>query len=126
MSSCCPYWWAAQQQYIGIGVLYGSPGSFYDTFHGYKSYDFGIFAQLYGGRYALFANHNLYENKGIADKTMTRKHINLTTLAINNGIYDAKFWYKADYDEHCLPCLNTCYDIDLNEACYNTFRNCLQ
>ncbi|KAK6073439.1 Carboxypeptidase S1 [Seiridium cupressi] len=53
----------------------------------------------YGGRYLpLVANEVLDKHNGIANGTVNGTHVNLTTLGINDGFYDAKIWYRALID----------------------------
>jgi carboxypeptidase C (cathepsin A) len=55
--------------------------AFYAAFPEYKSRDFGIFTESYGGHYgAHFAKYILAQNK-----TKTGELVNLVALGINNG-----------------------------------------
>lgn len=96
----------------------------------------------------LFAKHVLDQNDGIKNGTVDGVHINLKTVGINDGIYDAKIWYRSvieyahdnpyrqlanssmvdaymvNYTTLCLPSLDVCYETDTDADCYNAFDNC--
>ncbi|KAI1257452.1 hypothetical protein MGN70_000492 [Eutypa lata] len=152
-------------QPIGVGFSYGSAccdstdtaaiyvwnliQAFYDNFPEYESRDFAIFAQSYGGRYGpLFANHILEQNVAVEDGTVEGEHVNLVTLAMNDGLYNMTEWYIGlieysysnpyrqliddsfrdelydYYRETCLPALEICYSTDDDDDCYSADSQC--
>ncbi|KZP12484.1 serine carboxypeptidase [Athelia psychrophila] len=94
-------------QPIGVGFSYGTESvgtseaaaadvwSFMQIFlkdsrfSKYANASLAIWTESYGGHYGpTFANHFLEQNTGIANGTVTGINLNLTTLAIGNGITD--------------------------------------
>lgn len=73
--------------------------AFYAAFPQYKSRDFGIFTESYGGHYGpQFASYIQSQNAKIAAGTATGEPINLVALGINNGWIDATLQYPAYVD----------------------------
>lgn len=147
-------------QPIGVGFSYGTNNvnstetaapyvwkliqAFYSSFPEYKSRDFGIFTESYGGHYGPeFAKYILDQNKAKAGED-----INIVALGINNGWFDSKiqepayvsYSYnnsyrpiisKTQYDTYmnayttkCLPALNSCASSGSNSACKNADSAC--
>lgn len=140
-------------QPIGVGFSYGNNPvtstvtaapyvwkliqAFYSSFPEYKSRDFGIFTESYGGHYGPeFAKYIQDQNKAKAGE-----NINIVALGINNGWFDAQiqepayvqFSYnntykplisKSQYDSYmnayktkCQPKLQACYKSGSNADC---------
>jgi len=140
-------------QPIGVGFSYGNNTvnstvtaapyvwkliqAFYSSFPEYKSRDFGIFTESYGGHYGPeFAKYILDQNKANAGT-----NINIIALGINNGWIDAAIQepayiqyslnnsYKpliasAQYTEYmskftntCAPALKTCASTGSDSDC---------
>lgn len=118
--------------------------AFYASFPEYKSRDFGIFTESYGGHYGPeFAKYILDQNKAKAGE-----NINIVALGANNIWTDAKIQepayvtyslnnsYKAlitksqytsymnAYNNKCLPAINTCLSSGTNSACKNADTVC--
>lgn len=147
-------------QPIGVGFSYGDNAvnstetaapyvwkliqAFYSSFPQYKSRDFGIFTESYGGHYGpQFAKFILDQNKANAGET-----INLVALGINNGWHDAVIQEKAyidyslnnsykalisksqhktymsRYTSTCLPALEKCVRSGSNADCTNADNTC--
>ncbi|PVI04790.1 carboxypeptidase S1 [Periconia macrospinosa] len=118
-------------QPIGVGFSYGTSDvnstetaapyvwkliqAFYSSFPQYKSRDFGIFTESYGGHYGPeFANYILDQNKANAGE-----NINLVALGINNG------WFDAQIQEvhYVTFAHNNSYRQLLTDTQYNTYMN---
>lgn len=107
----------------------------------YKSRDFGIFTESYGGHYGPeFASYIQQQNAGISNGTVQGEEINLVAVGINNGLYDYKIQEKANiefaqnnsykalvtdaeadrlnraYETSCLPALEKCDGVTGNDA----------
>lgn len=147
-------------QPIGVGFSYGNDPvtstvtaapyvwkliqAFYSSFPEYKSRDFGIFTESYGGHYGPeFAKYILDQNKASAGEK-----INLVALGINNGWFDAQiqepayvqFSYNNTYKQlitqsqyntymnrfkqNCLPAIQQCSSTGTNSACQNADNTC--
>ncbi|KAF2200356.1 putative carboxypeptidase S1 [Delitschia confertaspora ATCC 74209] len=147
-------------QPIGVGFSYGTDDvtstetaapyvwkliqAFYASFPEYKSRDFGIFTESYGGHYGPeFAKYILDQNKAKAGE-----NINLVALGINNGWFDATIQEKAyiqysynntykalisqsqyntymtRYTNQCLPALKKCTSSGSNTDCQNADNTC--
>jgi len=147
-------------QPIGVGFSYGFNNvnstetaaplvwrliqAFYSSFPEYKSREFGIFTESYGGHYApQFAKYILEQNK-----VKTSEKINLVALGINNGWHDSKIQTKAYIDfsvsnnykqvidaklgksymdrymKECVPALDKCEKSGSITDCKNADRIC--
>lgn len=118
--------------------------AFYSAFPDYKSRDFGIFTESYGGHYgAEFAQYIQSQNKA-----KTGEPINLVALGINNGWHDSMiqepayvdFAYNNSYrpfiskaqhtkyhqwfEDYCLPDLLLCNKTGTNFDCATADRAC--
>jgi carboxypeptidase D len=125
---------------------------FYDAFPEYKSREFGLFSESYGGHYGpVFAAHFQEQNAAIASGAIQGEPVNLVALGINNGWYDASIQYRsymeyafrnsykplindtfynqlvADFDAGCGSLLRSCAnDTGNDEACNNADQACMQ
>jgi carboxypeptidase D len=147
-------------QPIGVGFSYGSNPvnstataapyvwnliqAFYSSFPEYKSRDFGIFSESYGGHYAPeFAQYIQTQNKAKAGE-----NINIVALGINNGWMDSLIqepnyieysynnsykpfiakeqydYYMGRYTDICLPELEQCVKSGSNIDCQNADGAC--
>ncbi|KAF2258268.1 putative carboxypeptidase S1 [Lojkania enalia] len=147
-------------QPIGVGFSYGNNPvdstvtaapyvwkliqAFYSNFPEYKSRDFGIFTESYGGHYgAEFASYIQNQNKANAGEP-----INLVALGINNGWHDAEIQepayvqfsynntykplisrsqydrYMSAYKNSCLPAIQRCTKTGSNRDCQNADNTC--
>ena len=147
-------------QPIGVGFSYGTDSvtstvtaapyvykliqAFYSAFPQYKSRDFGIFTESYGGHYGPeFAKYIQDQNAAKAGE-----NINLVALGINNGWFDAAIQEKAyvqysynntykplisksqyttymnRYTSTCLPAINKCISSGSNSDCQNADNTC--
>ena len=147
-------------QPIGVGFSYGNNTvtstvtaapyvwkliqAFYSSFPEYKSRDFGIFTESYGGHYGPeFAMYIQDQNKAKAGE-----NINIVALGINNGWFDSliqepayiQFSYnnsykplisKSQYDYYmgryqsiCLPEIQQCYKTGSNVDCQTADNAC--
>ncbi|KAF2012406.1 putative carboxypeptidase S1 [Aaosphaeria arxii CBS 175.79] len=147
-------------QPIGAGFSYGNVSinstvnaapfvwkfiqAFYSSFPKYKSRDFGIFTESYGGHFGpQFAKHILDQNEA-----NTGEPINLVALGINNGWFDAAvqipsyvtFSYintyrpliqRKQYDAlmgaamtTCVPALEQCSISGTDADCVNANTTC--
>lgn len=118
--------------------------AFYASFPQYRSRDFGIFTESYGGHYGTeFARYIQDQNKANAGE-----HINLIALGINNGWHDSitqepayvdyaynnsykPFLSKAQHTkyhqwfaDYCLPDLLLCNKTESNFDCTTADRAC--
>jgi carboxypeptidase C (cathepsin A) len=144
-------------QPIGVGFSYGDDPvtstitaapyvwkflqSFLTQFPQYKSRDFGIFTESYGGHYAPeFAHYIQSQNTNINNGQVQGEKINLVAVGINNGLYDMKIQEKANiefarnnsykalisesqadrltrsFEVSCLPALEKCTGTTGNDA----------
>jgi carboxypeptidase C (cathepsin A) len=147
-------------QPIGVGFSYGTDPvdstvtaaplvwkliqAFYASFPQYKSRDFGIFTESYGGHYGPeFAKYILDQNTANAGEK-----INLVALGVNNGWFDAQIQeaayityahnntykkiitdsqytsYTNAYNSKCKPALDACVSTGTNSACENADSAC--
>jgi carboxypeptidase C (cathepsin A) len=73
--------------------------AFFTQFPQYKSREFGIFTESYGGHYGPeFAYYFETQNSAIDAGTLSGIKINLVALGINNGWIDPNIQYKAYVD----------------------------
>jgi carboxypeptidase C (cathepsin A) len=118
--------------------------AFYAAFPEYKSRDFGIFTESYGGHFgAEFAQYIQEKNKA-----QLGEHINLIALGINNGWHDSILQepayvdfafnnsyrpfilaaqhkkYLAWFEDYCLPDLLLCNQTGSNFDCATADRAC--
>ncbi|KAH6893355.1 Alpha/Beta hydrolase protein [Thelonectria olida] len=128
--------------------------AFFENFQKYRSRDFGLFTESYGGRYGPeFALHFLEQNDAIQQGRGIGEQINLVALGINNGWIDPKRQFLAyatyaahnpyrtilnnstatlqrfvnDYNEYCVPAIDNCTTLaGQDEACYNADYVCNQ
>ncbi|KAF2734505.1 putative carboxypeptidase S1 [Polyplosphaeria fusca] len=147
-------------QPIGVGFSYGTDDvtstetaapyvwkliqAFYSSFPQYKSRDFGIFTESYGGHYGPeFAKY--IQDQNTAGKG---EKINLVALGVNNGWFDAEIQepqyiqfsynntykplisqsqynsYMSKFKSSCLPQIQQCKSSGSNSACQNADRAC--
>lgn len=118
--------------------------AFYASFPKYKSRDFGIFTESYGGHYGPeFARYIQQKNK-----LKSGEHINLVALGINNGWHDSIIQepayidyalnnsyrpfitppqhqrYQKWFEDYCLPDLLLCNRTASNFDCATADRAC--
>lgn len=139
-------------QPIGVGFSYGNDTvystasaappvwtflqAFFANFQQYKSREFGLFTESYGGHYGpSFASYFEQQNAAIYSGKLKATPINLVALGINNGWYDAIIQerefinfsvnnsyyplinqtiadeYMAEYQNTSLPALEKCTSI---------------
>jgi carboxypeptidase D len=147
-------------QPVGVGFSYGDNPvnstataapyvwkllqAFYSSFPEYKSRDFGIFSESYGGHYApAFAKYIQDQNEANAGE-----NINIVALGINNGWIDSLIqepeyisyslnnshkalitqeqydYFMIRYRDICLPELEQCVKSGSNIDCANADRAC--
>ncbi|KAF2011208.1 putative carboxypeptidase S1 [Aaosphaeria arxii CBS 175.79] len=147
-------------QPIGVGFSYGTNNvtstvtaapyvwkliqAFYTSFPQYKSRDFGIFTESYGGHYGPdFAKYVQDQNAAKVGEP-----INIVALGINNGWHDAAIQepayisysynnshrpiisktqydrYMSRYEDYCLPDIQACARTGSNTDCQNADRAC--
>jgi carboxypeptidase C (cathepsin A) len=153
-------------QPVGVGFSYGNNNvsssvtaspyvwkliqNFYASFPEYKSREFGIFTESYGGHYGPeFARYIQAQNKAIAAGTVKGEKIKLTGLGINNGWINPADNYKAliDYQVNnkykknmiteatsqrlmnlyktrCVPQLQQCWKSNTNADCQTAMVTC--
>jgi len=152
-------------QPIGVGFSYGTGNvastmeaavqvwkllqAFYAQFPQYKSREFAIWTESYGGHYGPgFAKYILDQNDAIAAGKVQGEKVNMVALGINNawinpydnykGIidYSANNTYKklispqqaAQYHQKletsCLPALQRCWKDASNSACSRAMNTC--
>ncbi|KAK7398634.1 hypothetical protein QQX98_011994 [Neonectria punicea] len=110
--------------------------TFLDTFAQYRSRDFGLFTQSYGGHYGPeFARYFLQQNEAIAAGRALGEEINMVALGINNGWIDpgrqflSYATYANDnpykqildddtvgrftdaYHQYCVPAMKNCTEL---------------
>lgn len=76
--------------------------AFYDQFPNYKSRDFGLFTESYGGHYGPeFAYYFEQQNAAIDAGTLSGTKVNLIALGINNGWIDPGNYdtFKREYSK---------------------------
>lgn len=152
-------------QPIGTGFSYGTSNTstsltaspyvwkliqnFYAAFPDYKSRDFGIFTESYGGHYGPeFVRYILEQNRKIEASTLKGEKINIVALGINNGwinpadAYKGMINFAADnkykpmltasqkttylntFKTRCLPLLEKCWKSDSNSDCSRSNTMC--
>lgn len=85
-AAAAPYVWSLLQ-------------AFYNQFPEYKSRDFGLFTESYGGHYGPgFADYILKQNSAIDAGTVTGEKVNLVALGVNNGWTHPADVYKSYID----------------------------
>ncbi|KAF2826062.1 putative carboxypeptidase S1 [Ophiobolus disseminans] len=118
--------------------------AFYAAFPEYKSRDFGIFTESYGGHYAAEFSQYIQEQ----NKAKAGEHINLVALGINNGWHDSMLQesayidfafnnsyrpfitaaqqkkYHMWFEDYCLPDLLLCNKTGSNFDCATADRAC--
>jgi carboxypeptidase D len=73
--------------------------AFLAQFPQYKSRDFGVFSESYGGHFGPeFSNYIQEKNDQIGNGTAEGENLNLIALGINNGLYDMKIQEKANIE----------------------------
>src|ERR1700759_377013 len=73
--------------------------AFYTKFPQYKSRDFGIFTESYGGHYGPgFTKYILDQNDAIDQGKLTGQKVNVIALGINNGWINPYHNYKGIID----------------------------
>jgi len=122
---------------------------FYTQFPEYKSRDFGIFTESYGGHYGPgFAKYILDRNALISKGSVKGQTVNLVALGVNNGWINPYDSYKGMIDfaadnnhknlinkqtakqlnakltNNCLPALKTCWQSGTNSACSKASMVC--
>ncbi|KAM5375123.1 hypothetical protein ACJA88_007788 [Fusarium oxysporum] len=110
---------------------------FMDRFPKYKSREFGLFTQSYGGHYGPeFADYFLKKNDQIEKGDAEGHKIDMVALGINNGWIDPKRQFKSyatyanrnpykqilgnklltrfinAYNKYCLPVINNCTQLE--------------
>jgi carboxypeptidase D len=136
--TAAPYVWALLQ-------------AFYSNFPDYKSRDFGLFTESYGGHYGPeFTAYFQSQNAKIDAGTVTGQKINLVALGINNGWVDlaitAKAYvnyaynntykklitlsqytsYMSTYNNKCVPAAAKCKGLTgTNSDCLNAMDACM-
>ncbi|KAF2398799.1 putative carboxypeptidase S1 [Trichodelitschia bisporula] len=152
-------------QPIGVGFSYGTNNvdstktaspyvwaliqAFYANFKEYKSREFGIWTESYGGHYGPeFARYIMAQNSAIEAGKVKGEKINLVALGVNNGWIHPSDNYQAliDYaatnnhkklisaqqqqtytktmQSRCLPALQKCWQTDSNRDCQNAVMTC--
>lgn len=147
-------------QPIGVGFSYGTNSvnstetaapyvwkliqAFYSSFPEYKSRDFGLWSESYGGHYGPeFAKFFLDQNAANAGEK-----INIVALGVNNGWFDAQIQepayiaysynnsykpmisqsqynsYMSAFNSRCLPRLQACAKTGSNSDCSNAESAC--
>ncbi|KAF2873505.1 putative carboxypeptidase S1 [Massariosphaeria phaeospora] len=147
-------------QPIGVGFSYGNNQvnstktaapyvwnliqAFYSSFPEYKSRDFGIFTESYGGHYGPeFAKYIQDQNKATVGEP-----INIVALGVNNGWHDAEIQepayvsfsynnshksiinktqhdqYRVDFNDYCLPDIQQCAQTGVDLDCQNAESIC--
>lgn len=128
--SAAPYVWKFMQ-------------AFFANFPQYRSREFGLFTESYGGHYGPeFASYFIEQNDRIDDGREEGEQIEMVALGINNGWIDPQMQFKAyvtyaydnpykqilddtnvndfiqAYEELCAPALDNCTTVVGNdEAC---------
>lgn len=125
--------------------------NFYSAFPEYKSREFGIFTESYGGHYGPgFTKYILDQNKKIQAGSVRAEHINFVALGLNNawinpydnykGMIDFSAnntykklitpqqaqTYQARLDGACKTALQSCWQTDSNQACSRAVMTCKQ
>jgi carboxypeptidase C (cathepsin A) len=123
--------------------------AFKANFPEYKSRDFGIFTESYGGHYGPgFTKYIMGQNSKIRAGTLSGTSINLVALGLNNawinpydnykGMIDFGLnntykklltpaqatQYQNALDNRCLPQLRTCWSSGTNSACSRAVQTC--
>ncbi|KAE9978791.1 hypothetical protein EG328_001247 [Venturia inaequalis] len=152
-------------QPIGTGFSYGTNNvgssaaaspyvwkllqNFYAAFPQYKSREFAVFSESYGGHYVPeFTRYIMQQNKAIDDGKLKGEKIKIIAIGINNGWTNPYDAYKAliDYaanntyrklisaqqqasytttlNNRCKPLLETCWRTDSNSDCQRAVLTC--
>jgi carboxypeptidase C (cathepsin A) len=152
-------------QPIGVGFSYGTSNvsnsvdaaplvwnliqAFYSQFPQYKSREFGIWSESYGGHYGpAFGKYILTQNAKIASGSVKGEKINLTAIGLNNAWINPYDNYKSqiDYsvsngyrqlitpeqakrhyqklDQNCRPALEKCWRSNSNADCQRALMTC--
>jgi carboxypeptidase C (cathepsin A) len=152
-------------QPIGVGFSYGSSNvssskdaaplvwnliqAFYSQFPQYKSREFGIWSESYGGHYGpAFGKYIIDQNAAIAKGNVKGQRINLTAIGLNNAWINPLDNYRGqiDYslsngykqiitpaqaksrhqklDQICRPALERCWKSDSNSDCSRALMSC--
>lgn len=152
-------------QPVGVGFSYGTNNvvssetaspyvwkliqNFFAAFPEYKSREFGIWTESYGGHYGPeFARHIQAQNKAIAAGSAKGENIKLTGLGINNGWINPADNYKGLIDfaynntykklinqqqhasytqtlnQRCIPALQKCWQSGTNNDCSSSMLTC--
>lgn len=166
-----PYSWNSYanmiyiDQPIGTGFSYGTNNvsssvtaspyvwkliqNFYSAFPQYKSREFGIFTESYGGHYGPeFTRYIMQQNKAIDEGKIQGEKIKIVALGINNGWMNPYDAYKAMIDHaanntykklitaqqqatytntlnsRCKPQLEKCWKTDSNNDCQRAMLTC--
>ncbi|KAF1989946.1 putative carboxypeptidase S1 [Aulographum hederae CBS 113979] len=73
--------------------------AFFAQFPQYKSRDFGVFTESYGGKYGPgISDEIIRQNNAIKNGTVKGEEINLVALGVNNGWFEPYIAYKAHID----------------------------
>lgn len=122
--AAAPYVWKLMQAFL-------------DRFPKYRSREFGLFSQSYGGHYGPeFASYFLEQNDAIDAGTVEGHKLDMVALGINNGWIDPKTQYRSyatyahrnrykqilsdelvgrfldAYDDYCVPAYENCTDAE--------------
>lgn len=152
-------------QPIGVGFSYGTANvsntmdaaplvwnliqAFYTQFPKYKSRDFGIWTESYGGHYGPgFGKYIIDQNRKIDAGSVKGEKIRLTAIGLNNAWINPYDSYKAqiDYslsngykqlinteqaailqrslDQKCKPALEKCWQSNSNRDCQSALMTC--
>ncbi|KAG0145712.1 hypothetical protein CROQUDRAFT_45412 [Cronartium quercuum f. sp. fusiforme G11] len=110
---------AAPQLWKFFQMLFGT-----QTFNTYKSREFGLWSESYGGHYGpVFAEYFHAQNQLIKADKLQAISIRLTTLGINNGWYDPLVQY-ASFPDFASAKFNGLFDI-VDESIIDLARTAL-
>ncbi|TID18949.1 carboxypeptidase S1 [Venturia nashicola] len=123
--------------------------NFYSAFPQYKSREFGIYSESYGGHYVPeFTSYILQQNKAIDEGKIKGEKIKIVAIGINNGWTNPYDQYKAMIDfganntykklisaqqyttytntlnSRCKPQLEQCWKTDSNYDCQRAMLTC--
>jgi carboxypeptidase C (cathepsin A) len=121
----------------------------YGQFPQYRSREFGIFTESYGGHFGpAFSKYILDQNDLIDQGTLAARKIKLTSLGINNGWIDPYNSYRSmiefagnnpyrtfiaksradsitsKLERLCLPALQECWREGSNSTCEDSLHTC--